>query len=706
MDYKRILWFLCSSLSIATSTLISDCLQIEPILTLYKGFIESPYNSSQNYPENTCIKWVLLGKPGMKLTLNLSSGDSIKIYDGSGYMATLIGSYGWIHCPNYVMTTKSSFYIQLVSLDKSNIGDFSINFIARDYATTTSQQLPYWPQYNDCRLNISSYLGEITMNDDVYIALRQCGYFSWHLNYLDPLGQYSGYNFIIETLDLLPGDAFYFYDEPSQTPLAFRRGLTTPYHFTSSGNSILIRYIPKPANDDTRANFTIRFSVSRSCPPDYLKCNYGESTCYPQNKHCDGFWDCPVRGGDEKDCQKKCGPGELSCNSTSGSCYKESERCNGKESCSNYADEIGCSAQQCSADKGLFLCANGRCIYEKWHCDRTSDCTDNSDELDCSPFTSPRVIVAAVVGSLICVLLLVISLGCVCKLYNIRVNSLRRGTRHETPLSRQLAEMFHRRAPPPPYHEAMLTSRPYDEAYMELLAQAENGDRSAQFISSDQSNAAFIAPRERSQRDHSGRRCRHNRRHRDVNQVTQEVNTMINVDSLTVGTEMFNALEEDPNRFTSLSQLPAYSEMVPPVLRGHDNLESSGESDDGSILEHWQSEDNNSQASLYRDSQLEITSHDESPGPTFSSVMRNFQHTLGTDQVELQLNSDKDIDTASTNHSLDSTSGDKMECERDVVTVDDDSDSDCILAEDDDDDDTVILNDDLTSDTVCLLSNV
>lgn len=46
------------------------------------------------------------------------------------------------------------------------------------------------------------------------------------------------------------------------------------------------------------------------------------------------------------------------------------------------------------------------------------------------------------------------------------------GPRHETPLSRLYAEFMRRRAPPP-YHEAMLTSRPYEEArreYLERLA--------------------------------------------------------------------------------------------------------------------------------------------------------------------------------------------------------------------------------------------
>lgn len=94
--------------------------------------------------------------------------------------------------------------------------------------------------------------------------------------------------------------------------------------------------------------------------------------------------------------------------------------------------------------------------------------------------TTNLIIIAAVSGSLICGLLLVVALGCTCKLYNLRQQQLH-GPRHETPLSRVYAEFMRRRAPPP-YHEAMLTSRPYEEArreYMDRLNQSEDGSRSS-----------------------------------------------------------------------------------------------------------------------------------------------------------------------------------------------------------------------------------
>ena len=59
-------------------------------------------------------------------------------------------------------------------------------------------------------------------------------------------------------------------------------------------------------------------------------------------------------------------------------------------------------------------------------------------------------------------------MGCSCKLYSLRVVDHRRLPRHETPMSRLYAEFLRRRAPPP-YHEAMLTSRNFDELQQEIL---------------------------------------------------------------------------------------------------------------------------------------------------------------------------------------------------------------------------------------------
>ena len=80
------------------------------------------------------------------------------------------------------------------------------------------------------------------------------------------------------------------------------------------------------------------------------------------------------------------------------------------------------------------------------------------------------MITAAVVGSQICALLLVIALGCTCRLYALRMREQRTLLHQATsPLMRLQEEIYARRLAPPPYNEAMLTSRPFEEARREYI---------------------------------------------------------------------------------------------------------------------------------------------------------------------------------------------------------------------------------------------
>lgn len=83
------------------------------------------------------------------------------------------------------------------------------------------------------------------------------------------------------------------------------------------------------------------------------------------------------------------------------------------------------------------------------------------------------MILSAVVGSLSCALLLVIALGVTYRF--VRVPSSRRSSRHISPVTAIEEQIYAQRSAPPPYSEAMVTSRPFDEYQREVASRSVQG---------------------------------------------------------------------------------------------------------------------------------------------------------------------------------------------------------------------------------------
>ncbi|XP_015255873.1 PREDICTED: low-density lipoprotein receptor-related protein 10 isoform X2 [Cyprinodon variegatus] len=205
------------------------------------------------------------------------------------------------------------------------------------------------------------------------------------------------------------------------------------------------------AADSMVTGFKATFHVGNYCPPSETRCGGSSGGCFTKEQRCDGKWDCPETGRDELGC-RGCSENQFACGlMTQGAvasrrytgtpvCYPVTERCNYQLYCTDGSDEKDCSVCQ----PGTFHCDSNRCVFESWRCDGQVDCKDGTDELDCTVMLPRKVITAATVGSLICGLLLVIAMGCTCKLYSLRT----REYSMFAPISRMEAQMIQQQAPP------------------------------------------------------------------------------------------------------------------------------------------------------------------------------------------------------------------------------------------------------------------
>lgn len=209
-----------------------------------------------------------------------------------------------------------------------------------------------------------------------------------------------------------------------------------PVTVETSGGQMAVSYHAEPGS--VGHGFNATYQVKGYCLPQEHPCGE-DGGCFADAERCDGWWQCP-NGKDEQGCVR-CQRDEYPCDGSSGMCYPLSGRCNNRKNCPSGTDEYNCF----SCQPGNFHCGTKTCVFEEWHCDGQEDCPDGSDEHNCLVVVPRKVITAALIGSLVCGLLLVIALGCAFKLYSLRSREYRA---FDTPMTRLEADFVQREAPP------------------------------------------------------------------------------------------------------------------------------------------------------------------------------------------------------------------------------------------------------------------
>ncbi|XP_072168842.1 low-density lipoprotein receptor-related protein 12-like [Diadema setosum] len=427
-------------------------------LTYFKGVFpaESCDAETQFFCQNKkCIprKWLCNGQD----ECGDRSDESVMVCPQEPSQSPATGSTTVPHCPSHTMYCLDRTHHPLClpedkkcdgsqdclsGKDEHDCETVCDHQLINDIGFFTSPNFPdSYPNDLECRWTIVVSEGNIVQLRFVRFDLEQ----GYHTDYV------SVYDGSSDNADLI--GTYYGYKSSTDSTSTHY----PPSVIEGTRNRLHVVFITDGSAPNTGFNAT--YQTKGHCIGEQRLCAEDDLNCYAPDQHCDGILTC-LRGEDEMGCSN-CPADKIPCNPHDQviKCYSKHDRCNGQSQCSENYDEMNCSATLCNSHVGLFLCRRGRCIHESWICDTNVDCEDGSDEQGCP--MSTKVITAAVVGSIVCGLLLVAALSCTCKLYQLYHSDPHPPT-HTSPL-REIEDELMRREAPPSY-TATMSSPHFDEA--------------------------------------------------------------------------------------------------------------------------------------------------------------------------------------------------------------------------------------------------